>query len=102
MPEFSLVSFNCHAGLQARRNGVCEPYDLAGVLRGFDADVIVVQESFAADGERSAAALVAEELGATVHELPFGRAHLALERGPRGASVVVEQHDELVAGSRPR
>ncbi|MFN8025887.1 MAG: endonuclease/exonuclease/phosphatase family protein [Acidimicrobiia bacterium] len=76
MPEFTLVSFNCHAGLQARRNGVCAPYDLAGVLRDLDADVIVVQESYAADGERSAAAQVAGELGATVHELTFGRAHL--------------------------
>lgn len=76
MPDFTIVSFNCHAGLQARRNGVCEPYDLAEVLRGFDADVVVVQESFAADGARSAAAVVADEIGATVHELPFGRARL--------------------------
>ena len=76
MPELSVVSFNCHAGLQARRNGVCEPYDLAGVLRGFDADVIVVQESFRPDGGVAPAVEVAEELGRTVHELPFGKAHL--------------------------
>lgn len=76
MPELSVVSFNCHAGLQARRNGVCEPYDLAGVLRGFDADVIVVQESFRPDGGVAPAVQVAEELGHTVHELPFGRSRL--------------------------
>ena len=34
MPELTIASFNCHAGLQARRNGVCEPYDLDTVLRG--------------------------------------------------------------------
>ena len=76
MPELSLVSFNCHAGLRARRNGVCEPFDLEGVLRGFDADVIVVQESFVPDGDESAAVKVARELGVTVHELPFGRVQL--------------------------
>ena len=41
MPELTIASFNCHAGLQARRNGVCEPYDLDAALRGLDADVIV-------------------------------------------------------------
>ncbi len=50
MPELTITSFNCHAGLQARRNGVCEPYDLDAVLLGFDADVIVVQESWTPDG----------------------------------------------------
>ena len=49
------LSFNCHAGLQARRNGVCEPYDLDAVLRGFDADVIVVQESWTPRRRRRAA-----------------------------------------------
>jgi endonuclease/exonuclease/phosphatase family metal-dependent hydrolase len=76
VPELTLVSFNCHAGLQARRNGACEPYDLEGVLRGFDADVIVVQESFTPDDDESDAAKVAHEIGATVHELPFGRVNL--------------------------
>ena len=41
MPELTIASFNCHAGLQARRDGVCEPYDLDRVLLGIDADVIV-------------------------------------------------------------
>jgi endonuclease/exonuclease/phosphatase family metal-dependent hydrolase len=76
VPELTVVSFNCHAGVQARRNGVCEPYDLAAVLRSFDADVIVVQESFRPDGGVAPAVQVAEELGAAVHELPFGKARL--------------------------
>ena len=49
MSELKITSFNCHAGLQARRNGVCDPYDLDAVLRSFDADVIVVQESWTPD-----------------------------------------------------
>ena len=76
MPDFTIVSFNSHAGLQARRNGVCEPYDLAEVLRGFDADVIVLQESWSPDGDDAAVRAVASELGATLFEKPFGRAKL--------------------------
>ena len=66
MPDLTIVSFNCHAGLQARRNGVCEPYDLDAVHRG------------------------AEATGATVHELHFGRAkldpwpHVPRDGGGRG------------------
>jgi endonuclease/exonuclease/phosphatase family metal-dependent hydrolase len=76
MPELKITSFNCHAGLQARRNGVCEPYDLDAVLRGFDADVIVVQESWTPDGGSAVAREVGEAIGAQVYELPFGRARL--------------------------
>ena len=63
MPELKITSFNCHAGLQARRNGVCEPYDLDAVLRGFDADVIVVQESWTPDAGTSAVRRVGESSG---------------------------------------
>lgn len=76
MPELTVASFNCHAGLQARRNGVCEPYDLDAVLLGFDADVLVVQESWTPDGGTPAVRRVAERAGARVFELPFGRAKL--------------------------
>src|SRR3974390_742160 len=77
MPELTIVSFNSHAGLRARRNGVCEPYDLAAVLRGLDADVIVLQESWTPDGDDAAVREVAAELGAILFEKPFGRAPLA-------------------------
>ena len=76
MRELKITSFNCHAGLQARRNGVCEPYDLGAVLRGFDADVIVVQESWTPDGGISAVREVGDAVGAEVFELKFGRARL--------------------------
>jgi len=72
----TIVSFNTHAGLRARRHGVCEPYDLTSTLRAFDADVIVLQESFCPTGSQSVARRVAKEFGATVHELPFGPAKL--------------------------
>jgi endonuclease/exonuclease/phosphatase family metal-dependent hydrolase len=76
MPDLKITSFNCHAGLQARRNGVCEPYDLAAVLRSFDADVIVVQESWTPDGGTSAVQDFGASVGAEVFELRFGRARL--------------------------
>jgi endonuclease/exonuclease/phosphatase family metal-dependent hydrolase len=106
VPELTVVSFNCHAGLQPRRNGACEPYDLAAVLRGFDADVIVVQESFRPDGGIAPAAQVAEELGHTVHELPFGKARLEpwphVGRDGEGSGVVglavITRHPSRLVG----
>jgi endonuclease/exonuclease/phosphatase family metal-dependent hydrolase len=76
MPELTIASFNCHAGLQARRHGVCEPYDLDAVLLGIEADVIVVQESWTPDGGTAAIHRVAAVTGATAFELQFGRARL--------------------------
>src|SRR3954454_21023032 len=76
MPELKITSFNSHAGLQARRNGVCEPYDLGAVLRSFDADVIVLQESWTPDGGRAAVRNFGDAIGAQVFELKFGRARL--------------------------
>ena len=66
MPELTIASFNTHAGLQARRNGVCEPYDLEAALLAIDADVIVVQESWTPDGGTAAVRRVAEAAGAGV------------------------------------
>jgi endonuclease/exonuclease/phosphatase family metal-dependent hydrolase len=76
MPELNVISFNCHAGRRARRNGVCAPYDLDAVLADLDADVIVVQESWTPDGGTAAVRRVGEAIGAEVFELPFGRARL--------------------------
>jgi endonuclease/exonuclease/phosphatase family metal-dependent hydrolase len=76
MPELKITSFNCHAGLQARRNGVCKPYDLDAVLHGFDTDVIVLQESWTPDGGTAAVRRFADDVGAQLFELRFGRARL--------------------------
>jgi endonuclease/exonuclease/phosphatase family metal-dependent hydrolase len=92
MPDLTLVSFNTHAGLQARRNGGCEPYDLAGVLRTLDADVIVLQESFRPSGGVTPASEIARELGAEVYELAFGNAKLDpwphIPRDGKGTGIV--------------
>jgi endonuclease/exonuclease/phosphatase family metal-dependent hydrolase len=76
MAELKLTSFNCHAGLRARRNGVCEPYDLDAVLHALDFDVLVVQESWTPDGGTAIARQVGDAIGAEVFELAFGRARL--------------------------
>jgi endonuclease/exonuclease/phosphatase family metal-dependent hydrolase len=76
MPDLELTSFNCHAGLQARRNGVCEPYDLDAVLRSLEFDVLVIQESWTPDGGTAVAREFGDSIGAQVFELPFGRARL--------------------------
>jgi endonuclease/exonuclease/phosphatase family metal-dependent hydrolase len=91
MPTFTLVSFNAHGGLHPRRNSVCAPYDLPAVLRGFDADVIVVQESWWPDDATAAVEEVADDLGAKVFALPFGRGtlhpwpHVPRDGGGQGA-----------------
>jgi endonuclease/exonuclease/phosphatase family metal-dependent hydrolase len=76
LPTFTLVSFNAHAGLSPRRHGVCLPYDLASVLRGFDTDVIVVQESWWPDDGPAAVDEAAADLGAKLFAMQFGRATL--------------------------
>ena len=76
MPTFTLVSFNAHAGVGPRRHGVCSPYDLASVLRGFDTDVIVVPESWWPDDAPAAVEEAAADLGAKSFAMPFGRATL--------------------------
>ena len=62
---------------------MCEPYDLGAVLRGFDADVIVMQESWTPDAGTSAVREFGESVGAEVFELRFGRARLEPGRTSR-------------------
>jgi endonuclease/exonuclease/phosphatase family metal-dependent hydrolase len=76
MPPLKITSFNCHAGLQARRNGVCEPYDLDAVLRSLEFDVLVIQESWTPDGGTAVAREFGDSIDAQVFELRFGRARL--------------------------
>jgi endonuclease/exonuclease/phosphatase family metal-dependent hydrolase len=65
MPDLSIASFNTHFGLMARLPR--RAYDLEGVLRGFDADVIVLQEVWRPDGLRGAHDEAAEALGLDFH-----------------------------------
>ena len=88
MNELTVVTLNLHGGQRHRRvstprlrrhgpppekaatNGA---FDVAGALRSFDADVLVLQESWWPDEGAAAVDLVAAESGATVHWVPFGR-----------------------------
>jgi endonuclease/exonuclease/phosphatase family metal-dependent hydrolase len=89
MSELSIVTLNLHGGQRSRRvstprlrhpapppsekastNGA---FDVAGALRSFDADVLVVQEGWWPDDGDAAVDLVATDSGATVHWASFGR-----------------------------
>jgi endonuclease/exonuclease/phosphatase family metal-dependent hydrolase len=86
MAELTIVSFNAHAGMRplpiafpwrvrrkSKRPGR-GPYDLAGALRDFDADVIVVQESYRPDGGDAVVETAARARGMEMQEAIFGRA----------------------------
>jgi endonuclease/exonuclease/phosphatase family metal-dependent hydrolase len=88
MNELTVVTLNLHGGQRSRRvstprlrrygpppekattNGA---FDVAGALRSFDADVLVLQESWWPDEGAAAVDLVAADSGATVHWASFGR-----------------------------
>jgi endonuclease/exonuclease/phosphatase family metal-dependent hydrolase len=89
MSELSIVTLNLHGGRRSRRistprlrhpdppppekaasNGA---FDVAGTLRSFDADVLVVQEGWWPDDREAAVDLVATDSGATVHWASIGR-----------------------------
>jgi len=104
--ELTIVSFNAHAGVRPRPISVpgrfvireqpdAGPYDLVKVLCDFDADVIVVQESYRPDVGDCAAERAAANLGWQLFEAPFGRAvvtpwpHLVrLGTGRKGVAVL--------------
>jgi endonuclease/exonuclease/phosphatase family metal-dependent hydrolase len=69
----SLATFNVHSGVDTRGH----VYDLVSACASLDADVLVIQESWQADGESvSTAARVAEELGYRIIEQPTARTKL--------------------------
>jgi endonuclease/exonuclease/phosphatase family metal-dependent hydrolase len=88
MNELTVVTLNVHGG--QRNRGISTPrlrqhgpppekaatngaFDVAGALRSFDADVLVLQESWWPDEGRAAVDLVAADSCATVHWASFGR-----------------------------
>ncbi len=88
MNELSVVTLNLHGG--QRNRGISTPrlrqhgpppekvatngaFDVAGALRSFDADVLVLQESWWPDDGPAVIDLVAADSDATVHWASFGR-----------------------------
>jgi endonuclease/exonuclease/phosphatase family metal-dependent hydrolase len=88
MDDLTVVTLNLHGG--QRNRGISTPrlrqhgpppekaatngaFDVAGALRSFDADVLVLQESWWPDEGPAAVDLVAAASGATMHWASFGR-----------------------------
>lgn len=86
--DLTVVTLNVHGG--QRNRGISTPrlrhhspppptassngvFDVAGALRTFDADVLVVQEGWWPDEGPAAVDVVAAERGASVHWASFGR-----------------------------
>ena len=75
MPELTIASFNTHWGLTSKREG-WRPFDVVAACATFEADVIVLQESWAPDDGVSQHDEVAEALGMRSHAVPMARAIL--------------------------
>ena len=70
MPKVAVASFNLHWGLD--RRGAA--FDQVAACRRLDADVLVLQEAWRQEGERGAAATIADELGYQVHLVELAQA----------------------------
>lgn len=68
----SLATFNTHLGV----DGWGRPFDVVEACRSLDADVLVLQESWAPDGSPSLARRVADALGYDLAEEVLGRGRL--------------------------
>ena len=75
MPELTIASFNVHWGRGNRHDG-WPPFDLAEACRPFEADVIVLQETWAPDGGPAQHDLVGTALDMDVIAVPLARADL--------------------------
>ncbi len=67
-----LASWNVHCGV----DGWGRPFDVVGTCRQFDADLLVLQESWRPDGGASTAERVADALGYDVHQAELARGRL--------------------------
>lgn len=112
-----MVSLNLHGGQRTRRISTPRPrhgppperaasngaFDVAAVLKSFDADVLVLQEAWWPDDATAAVDAVAADCGGTVHAATFGRA--IVEPWPHIISARVERSRGrlgLAVVSRPR
>ena len=92
MPELTIATFNVHWGLGRARDGL-PPFDVPAACATLDADVIVLQESWAPDGAPSNHHATAAALGMSVVAESLGRSTLSpLPRviGPPGATELGE------------
>jgi endonuclease/exonuclease/phosphatase family metal-dependent hydrolase len=72
VPELTIASFNVHWGLGTRRDGF-PAFDVTAACRSFEADVIVLQESWSPDGEVAQHDQVAEALDMRCVAVPMAR-----------------------------
>jgi endonuclease/exonuclease/phosphatase family metal-dependent hydrolase len=70
----TLVTFNTHYGVRPARRPPAEAYDIERALRGFRADVIVLQEVWRPDRRSGPVDAAAAALGYDVHYQPTGPA----------------------------
>ena len=78
MPELTIASFNVHWGLGTRRDGF-RAFDVTAACASLEADVLVLQESWAPDGDVAQHDQVAEALGMRCVSVPMARSVI----GPR-------------------
>src|SRR5579864_1087406 len=76
MRPLTVASFNVHGGV----DGWGRPFDVVEACREIGADVLMLQESWAPDGEVSVAEHVARRLGYASVELAFARGRMAAPR----------------------
>jgi len=72
VPEIVVASYNVHGGV----DGWGRPFDVAGVCRRIDADVLVLQEVWSPDHGRSLAEDIGEELGYDVSSFSLSRCRM--------------------------
>lgn len=111
--ELRLTTFNAHYGVLPVRGRTRRHYDVIATLAGFDADVLVIQETMRPDGESGDVDAFAAEHGYDLHFALVGRTSLTT-RWPRldpageatsGVSVLTRlpsrRLDDLVLGPTP-
>jgi endonuclease/exonuclease/phosphatase family metal-dependent hydrolase len=74
VPELTVASFNVHWGRGRRRAG-CAPFDVVAVCRSLEADVVVLQESWAPDDGTAQHDEVAAALGHDVVAVSLSRSN---------------------------
>jgi endonuclease/exonuclease/phosphatase family metal-dependent hydrolase len=80
VPELTIASFNLHWG-RGRKGDGFPPFDVVAACTSFEADVIVLQETWAPDGGAAQHDAVADALGMRCLAVPMAR--VAMDPNPR-------------------